>query len=360
MRSIKSWLPLAALVVIICQHQQALANEVTSHYCHWDSKQPSGPMTFTRDLGTVHVPRDARVGRLLGIENNQAFTPNPERARLVCNNDGTQRYTFTFSEMQALVPVPGFDGPVMPTNVPGIGARVRIGSPFNNLNDSHFVPIGEPFVPFQAVHNRQSWLTEFAFTHLSHRITLVKTGDTPLGIHNLDTPLFSGHLDHPNIGHAFIYYLKGQIRNTECSLSGSGVSANPVLLGDWATSDFTGVGFVTRPTPFQIVLSGCQIDPDRNTYATIEFAGVNGSVPIGPPSDGVFGLTGDSGAEGVGIRLLGDGGSPVPLQTEVELVPLNDGTTTLNFAAQFIQTKPSNAVRAGLAKGALNFIVRYR
>ncbi|MNH26658.1 hypothetical protein D3C79_867230 [compost metagenome] len=50
----------------------------------------------------------------------------------------------------------------------------------------------------------------------------------------------------------------------------------------------------------------------------------------------------------------------MPLNEEVPMVPLSNGTTVLHLKAGFYQTEPSHAVRAGQAKGQLNFVVRYR
>ncbi|MCU0126175.1 type 1 fimbrial protein [Pseudomonas vlassakiae] len=350
---------LATLLLLAAVHgPQARASDDFPNFCLWDG--PAGMFNYERNMNTIYVPRDALPGRHLHSDSGRPQLVTPGHTSTVeCQNNGTAHYTATFSTLQPVVYLPNIEGPVLHTNIPGIGAQIEIGAPFIGPGEQNFVPDGPPLVPFTAHHTRRMGLLNFRWRGMYHRVTLIKIGDIAPGVHRLDTPLFNIHLNHPDIGHAGIYFLKGHVFNTQCSLANNAVSANPVRLKEWGTSHFTAEHTTTSPEAFQIKLSACQTDPQNSTFATIELHGANGSQPVGPDRPGVFSLSADSEAEGVGIRLMHEG-KPVELGREVDLVPINDGTTTLNFSAQFYQTAPQHQVRAGLAKGALNFIIRYR
>lgn len=353
---------LSLALLLAAGSEAALAqNDHQTNTCWWRPDAPPGPMVFVRDLGTVHVPRDAEIGRQLGGFNVEEYSDNAPGARILCSNLDSY-WTFSFDAVRPLAPITTVDhSPILQTNIPGIGARIQLTYPFDGRTDTAFHPIGRnpPLVPFKAYHNRFNWIV-FEFGRMRNFVTLYKIGDIAPGIHRVDTPMFTGHLDEPNIGHVLTYRLQVNLVNSECSLAGNAVSANPVQLGEHGRSAFTRPGFTTPAVPFQIRLSACEVDPEHNTFATIELDGVQGSYPIGSPLDGIFSLTSDSSARGMGIRILNHNGTPVALNREVPLIPLVDGTTILNFSAQFIQTEPAGAVHAGLAKGALNFTIRYR
>ncbi|MBF8777293.1 fimbrial protein [Pseudomonas fulva] len=351
----------AALVLSISSLPAMAATGNKDNRCWWYEKAPKGPMTFIRKLGTVHVPRDAQIGRQLGGFNVSEFTGNVSNSLLECFNGGSH-WNFVFDTKRPLAPIYTTDGsPILETNIPGIGARIELGYPLNGETAAVFRPIGRnpPLVPFRAVHDVVND-TLFQLGYMDNNVTLYKTGPIAPGIHKIDTSMFTGHLDEPHIGLALTYYLQADVVNSECSLAGTGVSPNPVKLGEWERSRFSAPGITTPPEPFTITLSGCEVDPEHNTYATIELTGTNGSIPIGSPLEGVFSLTTASAARGVGIRVLKQDGTPLALNKEVPLRPLADGTTPLHFSAQFIQVEPATAVRAGDANGALNFTIRYR
>ncbi|NVL47562.1 type 1 fimbrial protein, partial [Pseudomonas syringae pv. actinidiae] len=115
--------------------------------------------------------------------------------------------------------------------------------------------------------------------------------------------------------------------------------------------------------PFSIALSNCETDTNGGFVATahITLDGVDGSQPEGPLNSGVFSLTTDSDAKGVGIQMLkADGSTPMELRTEVPVIAITPGDTTLNFHARFYQLGASSEVRPGKARGALSFTLTYK
>jgi type 1 fimbria pilin len=251
---------------------------------------------------------------------------------------------------------------VLQTNIPGVGVRFTLGFPFDGAADNAFRPdTGDATVPFTASHQRAMGSAQLRFSQLESYITLIKTGAIAAGPQPLNgQELFSGAFSGI-AGKAFRVGLSGTVIQAHCG--SNKVSADPVQLGDWDVSDFTGPGHATTAIPFNITLNSCIADDKNVNIATanIRFEGASGSLPVIPPIPGVFSLTPASTAEGVGIQLLrADGSTPVELNAEVPIVPISVGDTVLDFTARFYQTADSKDVRAGAAKGALNFTLTYK
>lgn len=354
--------PRSVLAVLLClagPMSQALADADPQSYCRW--LPGSSPMTMEYNLDTRYVPLNARVGDFIGPPDKGVPIVNNERYKLQCRNEGDVVMTFTLNASRPPIVLghSATSNPIIPTNVPGIGAVLRLESPFSGDGTSDFLPVaGSTYVPFVAQRKERHNFSHFELYGMYHYVTLVKTGELPPGIHHVDAEMFTGHLDFNNIGLALRYRLRGTVIQSQCSIGHDAVMPNPVDLGEWEQSAFTGPGFTTTPAAFQITLSACQTDPDQNAVATLELTGKNGSTPIGPGDQGILGLTTDSDAQGVGIQLLKEDGTPMPLDKEQSMVALSNGTTVMKLKAHYIQTE--NRVKAGKANGALNFTVRYR
>lgn len=334
--------------------------------CHWSG--PPGLMKFRVDLGTVYVPRDAKPGALIGTFDKFFATNNGEGLAINCFNDGSATLAFEAIGTApihpgTLPPVNGEDvnGKVFNTSVDGIGARIRLGFPFEGGVENSFTPNGPPVVPFTASANHQIF-TAIPVASLYSYVTMVKTGPIAPGPHRFTGKLFNARMTGLNT--VLDYEVSGTVIQSQCTVLGNPVSADPVQLGTWPASDFTHKGFTTRPTPFTITLSDCESDPSGGNQATahIRLEGVKGSVPIGDGSDGLFSLGDGSLAVGMGIQILhADGLTPVALGTEVPMDVINpSGTTVLPFTARFYQTADSADIRPGVAKGSLGFTVTYQ
>ena len=346
------------------------ANQNPSFGCFWQTG--SGQMILRMDLGTLYVPRDAPAGTPIGPIDKRYTQRAPGAAIVYCKTHENAMQNLIFQALATapvfpgtLPPVGGEDvtGKILQTNIAGVGVRIRLGDPFVGGARNSFTPTeGHSVVPYQAERTPTSMLSPIPITGLISYLTLVKTGPIPAGAHSLDgSELFSGHV--PTLDRIFNLGLTGTVVQAQCSVNANPVSADPVRLGDWSTTDFTGPGFTTPAVPFKIALTNCETDPDSADFAMahIRLDGINGSQPVGPPGSGVFSLTSDSSAQGVGIQVLkADGSTPVELNTEVPLVPVASGNMTLDFNARFYQIEPSDAVRPGLAKGALSFTLTYK
>lgn len=360
-----------AVVMAACQSAAAMANEtkVAPPGCYWESTP--GLKVFTRNVGTLYIPRDARVGTVIGTAHVFDRTNEPVNHSLHCWNDSS---LLLQADMRASVPIyPGqvdpinggdVTGKVLQTNIAGVGVVIELELPFDGRpgTANTFTPVtGRPIVPFLGI-NQRNIISPIVVSHLNNYLTLVKTGPIAPGPNLLDgSELFSGTFS--TLGNVLRYGLTGTIIPAQCSVGGNPVSADPVQLGEWKASDFTGPGYTTAAVPFTITLNNCDTDTvgGHDTTANIQLDGVKGSVPVGPTTSGVFSLTTDSTAQGMGIQIMhGDGITPVPLQAEIPMVTITPGNTVLNFSARFYQTGASNTVRPGLAKGALSFTMTYQ
>jgi type 1 fimbria pilin len=360
---------LAVLTALVAgaMAQSAMAEDVNSNGCRWNGA--SGLMTYNIDAGTVYVPRDARPGSLIGTFDRFFFRNNAEGLAVECHNDGTDSIGFEATAIApifpgSLPPLNGADlnGKVLETGLNnGIGARIRLGFPFQQACTGNYFCSSDLVVPFTARADH-AYITAIRLAASNSNVTLIKTGPLAAGPNSFSRRLFSASVTGLNT--IFAYDIVGTVIQSQCSILANPVSADPVKLGTWPASSFTHPGFTTPPTNFSITLSDCESDPSGGNVATahIRLDGVNGSVPVGDASQGVFTLGDDSTASGIGIQILRDDGlTPVALGVEVPLVAINPtGTTTLPFTARFFQTEDRANVRSGVAKGSLGFTVTYQ
>jgi type 1 fimbria pilin len=296
-------------------------------------------------------------------------TNNNEGSFIECDNDGNVRLVSNI-----LASTPFYTGvlrgagmrhspqSILSTNIPGVGVQFTLGFPFDGVATNAFNPdFGDATVPFTAHHEKPMGSTLLNFTRLESYITLIKTGDIAPGPQTLNgRELFSGTFSGI-AGKAFGVGLTGTVIQAHCG--SSKVSADPVKLGEWNKTDFTGPGYTTAAVPFNITLSSCIADNTNTNIATatIELEGASGSLPVTPAIPGVFSLTTGSTAKGIGIQILkGDGLTPVPLATEVPLQRITSGDTVLDFTARYYQIDANKDVQPGDANGALFFTLSYQ
>jgi type 1 fimbria pilin len=323
-------------------------------------------MVFVRNLNTLHIAKDTPPGSVIGeVKGSFTLVEGGGNLRLSCNTDGNpltpMRYRFVADTPVFPDPLPPFeDGHVLKTNIEGIGARVKLFGPFDGSASNYFVPDqGHTLVPFSTSLNKPIGFSADIGAVLYNDITLIKTGNIAPGAHTVNTLLFRGIQDFEGIGEVLNYRIAATVIQAQCQIIGDPVKPNPVDLGSWELSDFTGPPFTTRTEAFEIALTSCQTDPAGLTQVSIELDPTNGSRPL-DPDNGIMSLSNDATDDaGIAIQIVRDDGStPLPLSREVKLLPISPGNMALKFGAHFIQTAPK--VKAGEAKGAVNFTLRYR
>ncbi|MBH3411719.1 fimbrial protein [Pseudomonas putida] len=351
-------LALGMLLGLAWPAEQALAN--TDKLCFYYDTRSKPSLTYEADLQTQYVPLNASIGTEFGNTPVPYVFPREGRS-LYCYHDGSvvMRFRMTPIRPPLMLARSGGPGEVLATNVEGIGARILLSSPFSGEATADFIPEeGHSWVPFTAIRATPHGLSAFDMRALFFRAILVKTAPLAPGRYTIDSDMFIGNLDYANFGDVFKFRLKAEVIQSQCTVGADPVEPNPVPLGEFPRSHFSHIGYTTEKVNFRITLAACQTDPENNTYATLELNSEDAM--IGPGLTSVFGLTRDSQAAGVGIEVFKGDGTPMPLNTEVPMTPLNNGNTIINLKAAFHQTEPSHKVRPGLAKGQLNFIVRYR
>lgn len=331
--------------------------------CKWESTP--GPMLFNHNLGAAAwVARDAPVGSKIASWGAQIMT-GTDGARLICDSDGLRTLTANVTTPLPLAPgtfppVDGHnvDGKVLQTSIPGVGLYVEFGSFLNGTANNHFKAVdGIGALPFLAEHNQR--MTPNNLTSNIQRlkyIALIKTGTITPGPQSFSQEVARATIS--DVGDALRLTINGQVMQAQCTLKADAVSANPVQLGKHDIAVFTGEHTTTNPVDFFITLSDCEDDPAGSVArAFMRLDGVDGSVPIDRDL-GLFSLTTDSSASGVGIQVLRSDNTPLKLEEFLDMAAVTPGTMRFDLRARYYQTAP--VVTAGEAKGALNFTIEYR
>lgn len=349
---------IAAATTLMTLSSQALALG-----CQWPTTP--GPLQFTRNLsGPKWVARDAPVGSKIYSSNTTGIL-GPGFA-LRCDNDGSLLLTASMNTPLPIAsgtfpPVDGRDvtGKVLQTSVPGVGLYLELGGFLNAISSNAFLANdgGIGAVPYIGENQRNMSPSPLIMENLTIKyMALIKTGAIPAGTSTFNQEVVRGVVS--DVGDAVRLTLAGQVQQAQCTLKADAVSANPVQLGTHDIADFTGQGSTTNPVDFFITLSDCEDDPAGSvSRAFMRLDGVDGSTPI-DRDRGIFTLTTDSTANGIGIQVLRSDNTPLRLEEFVDMVGVTPGITRLDLRARYYQTDA--AVTPGEAKGALNFTLEYR
>ena len=338
-----------------------------SNSCYWGTG--TGPILYTANVGALYVPRDAQIGDPIGPVEKR-FVSSGGTSAIFCENDGKVMLQFNARSAMPTVASPisrksGMStGTLLQTNIIGVGALISFGSPYDGLTPGFWKLDGpDSSVPFNA---RIDFHTPYHLQHttLTGTITLIKTAEIAPGMQSLDSGKELVKGSFTGIPNAFGVALSGSVTRAECTLSANPVSADPVKLGDWPSTEFIGEGHTSDAVPFTIALNACISDPlpgGTVTHAHIRLEPTAGSTTL-DASLGLMSLAAGSTAEGMGIQILGrDTLTPVVLESEVPqgAIPTSGGML-LEFNARYYQTAPASAIVAGSADGALGFTITYK
>ncbi|CAG8865332.1 hypothetical protein PS627_01236 [Pseudomonas fluorescens] len=359
---LRSFLPCTALTALLALGCNAAHATQSTTGCSWNTG-PSGPLTYSADVGNFWVPRDAEVGSVIGTLAQRVVSREPLGRQVRCYNDGSLFLTVSISSALpvhpgTLPPINGWDvnGKVLQTSIPGVGLYIRMDHPFDGIGNNTFTPTDDLAIPYQGENSIRMRPSPLLINTLVAHYTLVKTGQIPAGPQSFSGLAATSVVT--DVGAAFELSVRGGVQQAQCTLKADAVSADPVQLGDYTLADFSGVGSTTPDVDFHIKLSDCEDDPNASiARAHIRLEGRNGSV-VEDPSLGLFSLSSGSTASGIAIQLLRNDGSPMELQNDVPVTALSIGTTQLDFRARYYQT--AARVGAGSADGALDFTISYR
>ncbi len=348
------------LTLAACQLCWALYASDVQARCEWSPGPTS--INLVLDIGSVWVPRDAPVGTIIA-ERDKTEGINRSGGKAVCFYDSTTPAVAQLIPSTAFVPgimVPSMGRTakdnILKTNVPGIGAIITMAWPYDDSFSNTFAPDdGDTSLPYRGTILRVAGIGAPVERGIMN-LKLIKTGAIAPGMHRISGELYHGTFT--TLGKALDFSLEANVHQAQCTLKANAVSADPVMLGDHTVADFKGPGTATADVPFSITLSDCEDDPNGSTaYAHIYLEGTKGSTSV-DPANGIFSLSTDATATGVGIQIRHQDGRVLPLEKNVPIKKLDLGPTRMDFKARYIQTAPN--VSPGLATGALNFTISYR
>ncbi len=340
-----------------------LSSQAHALGCEWPTTP--GPLQFTHNIaGIKWVARDAPVGsKIYSTTSTGVLGPG---FILLCDNDGALTLTANMGTPLPVAPgtfppVDGKDvtGKVLQTSIPGVGLYLELGGFLNGVASNTFQANdgGIGAIPYVGENGRKMTPSPLEMRNLIIKyMALIKTGPIPAGTSSFNQEVVRGVVS--DVGDAVRLTLGGQVQQAQCTLKANAVSANPVQLGTHDIADFTGQGSTSDPVDFYITLNDCEDDPAGSVArAFMRLNGVDGSVPVDRDL-GLFTLTSDSSASGIGIQVLRIDNNPLKLEEFVDMVPLTRDKTRIDLRAQYYQTEAT--VTPGSAKGALNFTIEYR
>lgn len=340
-----------------------LSSQAHALGCEWPTTP--GPLQFTHNIaGIKWVARDAPVGsKIYSTTSTGVLGPG---FILLCDNDGALTLTANMGTPLPVAPgtfppVDGKDvtGKVLQTSIPGVGLYLELGGFLNGVASNTFQANdgGIGAIPYVGENGRKMTPSPLEMRNLIIKyMALIKTGPIPAGTSSFNQEVVRGVVS--DVWDAVRLTLGGQVQQAQCTLKANAVSANPVQLGTHDIADFTGQGSTSDPVDFYITLNDCEDDPAGSVArAFMRLNGVDGSVPVDRDL-GLFTLTSDSSASGIGIQVLRSDNNPLKLEEFVDMVPLTPGNTRIDLRARYYQTEAT--VTPGEAKGALNFTIEYR
>jgi len=340
-----------------------LSSQAHALGCEWPTTP--GPLQFTHNIaGIKWVARDAPVGsKIYSTTSTGVLGPG---FILLCDNDGALTLTANMGPPLPVAPgtfppVDGKDvtGKVLQTSIPGVRLYLELGGCLNGVASNTFQANdgGIGAIPYVGENGRKMTPSPLEMRNLIIKyMALIKTGPIPAGTSSFNQEVVRGVVS--DVGDAVRLTLGGQVQQAQCTLRADAVSANPVQLGTHDIADFTGQGSTSDPVDFYITLNDCEDDPAGSVArAFMRLNGVDGSVPVDRDL-GLFTLTSDSSASGIGIQVLRSDNNPLKLEEFVDMVPLIRDITRIDLRARYYQTEAT--VTPGEAKGALNFTIEYR
>ncbi|MCA8293764.1 fimbrial protein [Burkholderia sp. AU30198] len=312
-------LPLLALV--------ACSMEASAASCGWVNPNYSSPYQAKVALsGKFNVPRDAPIGTVIAkFSFNTGFDAN-ERILSQCSS------SFPASFLPVSTPHGAATDKVFPTGVQGVGVKLSIYS------EAVFAPSSWTLSSYNIQWGSPAYVVTYAF---------VKTGPISAGtVSSVDVPTAQQVLD----GNTFVRIAAtGSVEfgSAACQTSDVAVDLGTRNRGD----KFTGIGYTTPPVGFDLAFRNCPAEVARIGYQLVSPAG---SIDA---KNGVFKLSSNSSAKGIGIRVTRADGTPVALETMNTFDTKGAADHTIALRASYYQSAAK--ITPGSADGQLAVTVNY-
>ncbi|NWE39105.1 type 1 fimbrial protein [Pseudomonas yamanorum] len=312
-------------------------------------------------VGDLFIPQDAPVGSTIGVIKYTRFPVVSCTTTSPFSMQATMLGVKSPPVNAALGPIQG--AALYATNIPGIGAAM--------VNESRpgylCLTSGSWYFPLTV----NGCNTGGYSANLYNSLLLIKTGPIPAGINDFGN-LQVYTVDINNNGTPFNWIdgrLTGTVTVAGCSMPAAVGNIIDVPMKNWEKRVFNGPGTVTPTEGFNITLNNCVAgtyagNPTWNYFrgnnANIRLDGAKGSTIV-DASQGVLGLNSEATATGVAVQVLKQDGTPLPLGVDVPIMPVQDGNTTLQFGARYIQTAgDSTGPQPGIANATANFTITYK
>lgn len=319
------------------------------------------PTQSIHAVGDLFIPQDAPVGSTIGLVKYTRFP--------TVNCTTTDPFTFQFTMLGAKSPTiraavgATQGGALYTTNIPGVGVLM--------VNESR---------PAYVCRTSSDWYFPLTMTgcntggyaqQTNNSLLLIKTGPIPAGSHDFgNLQVYTATINSNGTLSDWIDgRLTGSVTVAGCSMPEGVGTLIDVPMKNWERRVFNGPGSVTETQGFNITLNNCVAgtytgNPTWNYFsgnnANIRLDGAKGSLIVDAPQ-GVLGLNSEATASGVAVQVLKKDGTPMPLGVDVPVMPVQDGNTTLEFGARYIQTVGNTTgPQSGSATATANFTITYK
>ncbi|UHM93640.1 fimbrial protein [Rahnella victoriana] len=288
--------------------------------------------TATVNFDNIPVSNALPIGAIISTA-----IPSPNAQPVTVIDDCTTNLLMTY---MGGTPVSGMNG-VYKTNLNGVGISI-CNSSFNGSDFSSC----ETF--YQNPAESYQLLGRGNFTPGTAVIALIKTGDITAGA--LESgPLGAVYLEGDEANYDIKFMLgSSSVTSTGCKITTPTLNVN---LGDFLTTDFTGVGYKTKQVSLPISLQ-CNAGTKVNAVLAAESDSDS-------QNTGVIKLSSDAdSASGIGIQLIDGKGQVLKLNENIYVgMAASEGDFEFNWTASYIQTQ--SVVTPGNANASATITLTY-
>lgn len=305
----------------------------------------SGTSSYSSNIAdlNISIPQNAPMGPI----GNVISFPSGPSVSVTCSGSGANYAMLKYGTSMIESSTAG----VYKTNVPGIG--FKIWDDFSGSTITQNSPVSNDLKQWYKVSvsawNGTAWLTN---VKLQFYITgPVATGkDTFSGV-SVESWL-GPSTSTSQSAHYQTLNISGSINVTAGTCDTSSFSVD---MGTHKSSEFENVGSQSTPTSFSIALRNCASAVKSIYYMLTPPPGVQIQ---GSGANENLSLTSSSTADGVGVQVLDDKGSLIPLNTEIKFSGYNlSANDDIPLQVQYIRT---GVVKPGTANSAVEFTMFYK
>ncbi|WP_187192318.1 fimbrial protein [Cupriavidus metallidurans] len=326
-----------------------------------------GSLSFALQSGSYTVPRDTPVNTRItpwtGFSRNYPYVWNcsPPPGDLIYSGPA---YITTLTPTGQIYPEGGRNFIVFQTNLAGVGLVIGVASLYridgvdywadttfnapNGASISNVTPVAEGVADSGVPPGELTYGASLSFA-------FVKTGPITAGTISMPSVIGTvGMADRPYtnpIANANLI-VSGNPSFLEIACVTPSVTVN---LGTQPATSFGGIGSTTASVPFTIDLKSCPAGINNVSYE------IDAVTTIVDPVNSVVSLDAGSTAAGVGVQLLNNSGTPLPLGSPIAFTSYNPagGNFSIPLKARYYRTTGA-PVLPGTANSSMTFTMTYQ